>query len=52
MNFDANELDLEFMEQEAEDRLTDRDALVLGLEPASDSKQYGMDDAREFAISS
>jgi hypothetical protein len=51
MNFDANELDLEFMEQEAEDHLTERDAFLLGLEPASESKESGMDDARQFEIS-
>jgi hypothetical protein len=51
MNFDASELGLEFMEQEAEDHLTDREVLLLGLEAGSDSKQSGMDDARESAIS-
>jgi hypothetical protein len=50
MKIDANEMDLEFMEQEAEDHLTDREAFVLGLEPGSDSKQF-VDDARELAIS-
>jgi hypothetical protein len=28
---DSNEIDLEFMEQEAEERLTEREALLLGL---------------------
>ena len=28
---DSNEIDLEFMEQEAEERLTQREALFLGL---------------------
>jgi len=28
---DMNEIDLEFMEQESEDRLTEREALFMGL---------------------
>jgi hypothetical protein len=38
MKFDADELDLEFMEQEAEDHLTEREALLLGLQADSDSR--------------
>ena len=37
MNFDDAELDLEFLEQDAEDHLTEREALLLGLESDSDS---------------
>ena len=33
---DMNEIDLEFMEQESEDRLTDRDASFLGLSSDAD----------------
>jgi hypothetical protein len=33
---DLHEIDLEFMEQEAEDRLTLREALLLGLPSDSD----------------
>jgi hypothetical protein len=43
MNFDNDDLDLEFMEQEAEDHLTEREALLLGLESDSDSKDSGTD---------
>jgi hypothetical protein len=38
MKFDAEELDVEFMEQEAEDHLTEREALLLGLQADSDSR--------------
>jgi hypothetical protein len=41
MNFDDNdELDLEFMEQEAEEHLTQREALLLGLGTDSDTNEY------------
>ena len=42
MNFDADELDLEFMEQETEDHLSECEALLLGLESDSDDKDSGM----------
>jgi hypothetical protein len=31
LKFNADELDLEFMEKEAEDHLTEREALLLGV---------------------
>jgi hypothetical protein len=39
MKFDTDELDLEFMEQEAEDHLTEREALLLGLHADDDSRR-------------
>jgi hypothetical protein len=38
MKVNADELDLEFMEQEAEDHLTEHEALLLGLQADSDSR--------------
>ena len=38
MKFNSEELDLEFMEQEAEDHLTEREALLLGLQADSDGR--------------
>jgi hypothetical protein len=38
MKFKAEELDLEFMEQQAEDHLTEREALLLGLQADADSR--------------
>ena len=43
MNFDDNDLDPEFMEQEAENHLTEREVLLLGLESESDSKDSETD---------
>ncbi|MEA3155401.1 MAG: hypothetical protein QOK44_2990 [Betaproteobacteria bacterium] len=43
MKFDADELDLEFMEQEAEDHLTEREALLLGLQRGGDSEDLAID---------
>jgi hypothetical protein len=46
---DRNEIDLEFMEQEPEERLTPREALLLGL--PSDSEQFAPDgDANTFLL--
>ena len=46
---DMNEIDLEFMEQESEERLTEREALLLGL--ASDLDRPGRDvDANAFLL--
>jgi len=42
MNFDVDELDLEYMEQETEDHLTEREALLLGLASDIDSDDSGM----------
>ena len=41
MRLDPHELDLEYMEQEAEDHLTEDEALLLGLEADSDSEDSG-----------
>lgn len=43
MKFDTDELDLEFMEQEAEDHLTEREALLLGLQQGGDSEDLAFD---------
>jgi hypothetical protein len=48
MNINTEELDLEFMEQEAEDHLSEREALLLGLQSDSDSRYADMD-LRELA---
>jgi hypothetical protein len=43
MKFNTEELDLEYMEQEAEDHLSEREALMLGLQSDPDSKYADMD---------
>jgi hypothetical protein len=43
MNFNTDELDLEYMELEAEDHLSEREALLLGLQSDADSKYSEMD---------
>jgi hypothetical protein len=40
---DLHEIDLEFMEQEAEERLTSREALLLGLPSEADHLQIDGD---------
>jgi hypothetical protein len=45
MNIDAAELDLEFLEQDAEEHLTQHEALLLGLEVDTDVRAYGADGA-------
>lgn len=36
---DTQEIDLDYMEQEAEERLTQHEALLLGLPPELDSRE-------------
>ncbi len=43
MKFKADELDTEFMEREAEDPLTEREVLLLGLKAGGDSEDLAID---------
>jgi hypothetical protein len=40
MNIDAQEIDLEYIEHDAEDHLTPREALMLGVEPDTDGADH------------
>ncbi len=41
MNFETDEIDLEYMEEDAEERLSQRDALLLGVGAGLDGTDYG-----------
>ena len=43
MDNNASEIDVEFLEQDAEERLTQSDAVLLGLAQAIEKPDFGLD---------
>ena len=44
MNIDPREIDLEYIEQDAEDHLTSREVVMLGVDPDIDGADDGIDE--------
>ena len=44
MNIDAQEIDLEYIEHDAEGHLTPREAFMLGVEPDTDGADHEVDE--------